>query len=331
MEGRAWSPERAESALESVGSEGAARVLAAMQSVADDPFQGSRERHVLAPDECAVDSQVAAVEAALEDAQVDKSEIDFALGFTLTQDLLNASDVCAVHDRVGLRPDCYTTVVDAVCNSFQMQLALAEALLATGKYRRGLLVQCSAVSRTTPWEKPYSVHFGDGSTAVVVGRVASPSGLIAQAHETDGSLYRAKVSTVPGANWWEEGRIVSALLDRDASRRMFLTICDVGERLVNACYEKANASSKDVDFFAAHQATAWWRSVVQEHLGLEHARTFDTYPQTGTLSAANLPCVFIEARARGLLRDGDLVAMYQGGTGATYSASLLRWGGKAVD
>jgi 3-oxoacyl-[acyl-carrier-protein] synthase-3 len=119
-------------------------------------------------------------------------------------------------------------------------------------------------------------------------------------------------------------------LDRDVSRRMFLSVCEIAERLLGQCYARAGVDSKDVDFFAAHQATVWWRRVVQEHLGLEHARSFDTYLRAGTLSGANLPFVLHEARNRGLLNTGDLVAMFQAGTGATYSASLLRWGGTAV-
>ena len=65
---------------------------------------------------------------------------------------------------------------------------------------------------------------------------------------------------------------------------------------------------------------------MQEYVGLQSAKTYDTYPTAGTLSSANLPLIFKYAEREGLLGDGDLVAMYQAGSGMTYSATILRWG-----
>lgn len=328
---RTWSPERAQSVIDAASHDGAARVLRAMEELADDPFQGARERHVLAAGQLVVELEELAAREAIADAGLVADDIDFVLASTLVPDLLNAPNVCALHERLGLRRDCYTLTADAVCNSFQMQLTLAEALVRSGRYRRGLLVQSSAASRTTPWEMPFSVKFGDGATAVVVGAVDQLHGLIAQAHHTDGTLNRAMVSTVRGTDWWKDGAIVSMPLDREASRRMFLSVCEIAAELIGRCYRISGLSAKDVDFFAAHQATVWWRRVVQEYLGLEHARSHDTYLVAGTLSGANLPLVLHQARKNGLLREGDLIAMYQAGTGATYSTSLFRWGGVRRD
>jgi 3-oxoacyl-[acyl-carrier-protein] synthase-3 len=167
QQNRTWSPERAERALASIDNEGARKVLRAMAEVADDPFQGSRERRYMPEGMTAVDMQVEAAQRAMADAGVSARDIDFVLGSSLVPDLLNAHDVCGVHERLGIPAECFTIATEAVCNSFQMQLRLAEGLLRT-RCRCGLLVQCSAASRTTPMEQPFSVHFGDGATAVVV-------------------------------------------------------------------------------------------------------------------------------------------------------------------
>jgi 3-oxoacyl-[acyl-carrier-protein] synthase-3 len=106
---------------------------------------------------------------------------------------------------------------------------------------------------------------------------------------------------------------------------MLLSICDVAESMCNAACDRASVERSEITFFAAHQATSWWPRVVQEHLGLDGARTLDTYAWTGSISAANVPFVLAMAEAEGKLREGDLVAFFQGGTGATYSFSLLRW------
>jgi 3-oxoacyl-[acyl-carrier-protein] synthase III len=89
--------------------------------------------------------------------------------------------------------------------------------------------------------------------------------------------------------------------------------------------EQQSVGAEDVDFFACHQPTIWFRQVIQDHVGMSRARTFDTYPEAGTVSAANIPLILDRARGLDLLREGDLVAFFQGGTGATHAASLVRW------
>jgi 3-oxoacyl-[acyl-carrier-protein] synthase-3 len=172
---------------------------------------------------------------------------------------------------------------------------------------------------------PSSVHFGDGATAVVVGRSARNRGLLSQAHRTDGTLNRAVVCGGAGEEWWNSGPLRTRFPDREAARRMLLSICDVADGVCTEACTRAGVDRSQITFFAAHQATSWWRRVVQEHLGLSGARTLDTYPWTGSLSAANVPFVLHRAEADGILQPGDVVGLFQGGTGASYSFALLRW------
>lgn len=322
----AWDPQREERALAEVDDEGARLALRAIAELGNDPFQGAGERRVMPEGMTSADMEVEACRRAMVDAEVDAGEIDVILGFSFVPDFLHVPNACIVHERLGLPRRCFTMNADAVCNSFQMQLTLAEGLIRSGAATRALLFQSSAVWRVNPAHEPMSVHFGDGATAVVVGPVADGRGLLAQAHRTDGSVHRALVCTVPGKDWWEDGRIQSTTLDRADSRRMFLRVPSMGREVVHDALAQAGHAVGDVDFFACHQATSWFRRIAQEHIGIQHARTLDTYPWAGTLSAANLPLVLHEARRVGSLRDGDLVAMYQGGTGMTYSGTVLRWG-----
>ena len=107
---------------------------------------------------------------------------------------------------------------------------------------------------------------------------------------------------------------------------MFLMLADRGKEVVVDALEKLQLRPEDVQFYAAHQATIWFRRVTQAHIGLTGARSADTFPWAGTLSAANIPLVMATAEAEGALLDGNLVAIYSGGTGMTWSASILRWG-----
>jgi 3-oxoacyl-[acyl-carrier-protein] synthase-3 len=95
---------------------------------------------------------------------------------------------------------------------------------------------------------------------------------------------------------------------------------------IHAALETAGLTPSDVDFYASHQAAAWFRPLTQKAAGLTRARSFDTFPLTGTLSAANIPMVLHEGRRRGLLHEGDVIATFAGGNGETWAAMVLRWG-----
>jgi 3-oxoacyl-[acyl-carrier-protein] synthase III len=322
------SPDRSDrtSAKGAPLTEGARRISDAMARYREDPFQGAVSRRVLDGAQMIVDLEARAAAEALEGAGVTPKDVDLLLGFSLIPDHIGVPSMCALHNRLGLAPECFTMNVDAICNSFQAQLTIAEAMITSGKIRTALLVQSSAIWRTNNPKLPLSVHFGDGATAVLVGTVSSGRGLLSAAHRTDGSVHRALVCTVESANWWDDGRVLTATPDRDATRRMVLMGADCASAVVTEAIEKSGFTVDDIDFLACHQPTAWFQGMIRDHLDLGAVETVDIYSSVGTLSAANLPLVLHTAEATGKLHEDDLVLMYQIGSGMTYSASLLRWG-----
>ena len=321
-----WDSERAEKTLAALPTEGARMVMSAIAQHAGDPFQGAVERRVM-PDGMSVsDMELAASREAISKADIDPGRIGVVLSNCLIPDHIGTVSACDLHHKLKLNPKCFSMTADAACNSFQMQLNIAEQMIRSGQADYALLVQTSAIWRTNPPEESFSIHFGDGSTAVIIGPVEGEKGLMAQTHRTDGSVYKALVVTVNDGNWWDNGRVYTQSLDRTAMRNMFLKLADFGKEVFEEALEITKISPESIDFFACHQASVWFTSVAQQYLGMKNAKTVDTYSWAGTLSGANLPLVLHTAEKEGLLKDGDLVAMYQGGTGMTYSATIMRWG-----
>jgi 3-oxoacyl-[acyl-carrier-protein] synthase-3 len=306
-------------------TEGTARVLRAMREQAVDPFQGARERRVLADDRTAVDMEVAAAEDALARAGVDRGEIDLLLTHTQVPEHLVNNSACVLHQRLGLGPRCLPLQLEATAYTFLAQLELAELYLASGRARRALLVQSCALSRILDRDDLYSPVFGDGATAVVVGPVAGDRGVIRHVHRAETRHPHMLVAGAPGGRWYD-GRSVLHSLDLPGARDVFLAIADQAKEVVGAVLDGTGLAAADVGFFASHQGTPWVRAVAQELAGLSHARTVDTFPTTGTLFACNLPLVLREAEDGGLVGGGDLVVLFGGGTGVVYGATLVRWG-----
>jgi 3-oxoacyl-[acyl-carrier-protein] synthase III len=304
---------------------GARLSMAAIEALENDPFQGGYERRVMPEGMKASDMELMAAKDAVERSGVALDEIDAVLSYVLCPDFVNVPSACLVQAGLGLRERTLATNVDAVCNSFMMQLSMARGLIASGQARHVLLTQASAVSRLPLSGELFDNWWGDAATAVVVGPVSEGRGLLAQSHHADGTLWGAFVCGVPGKRWYDDACIAYSE-DHKAHLDMLVRITDRAKQVVGEALADAGLAPEAVDFYACHQAFSWLREVTQKYVGLSDARSVDHFRWTGTVSAANLPLQLAIGEKEGLLKPGDVVATFQGGTGMTWSSMVLRWG-----
>ena len=280
-----------------------------------------------APDDMvASELEVRASRDAIGRAGIDPNEIGFVLSYSSVPDYLLTPNACAVHKQLGLPERCLSLAVEGACNTFALQLDLAERLISSGQSRYGLLVGSSLGSRIVPSQQPGAALCGDGAVAVIVGPVADGYGLLGRSHHTDGTRHRAVVIGVPGKRWYDEGRNVFYVENAELGRGLILTVADHAKEAIEEALADAGMTKADVDFYACHQGTAWIRQITQEFAQLGGVRTLDTFPWAASLMGANLPLVFATAEREGMLRQGDLVATFSGGLGETWSSLIIRWG-----
>jgi 3-oxoacyl-[acyl-carrier-protein] synthase-3 len=305
---------------------GAKLVLEHTARVADDPFEGARERRVIDDQMTGTDMGIAAAKDAFARAGIGPADVDFLLVQSMVPDYHNTPDGCRIHRELGIKPSCFTATIDASCSGFLTQLTVAQGLITAGIGRVGLLVQCAPMSRILRASDPWSAAFGDAATAVVVGPVTEGRGILAQAHGTDGRFHGGLVTGVPGARWHDEGAAYMYVEDNDRARGMVMSIPDAVKTMIESSLKSAGIAKEDVNFLAAHQATIWFGELVQAHVGLPNAKRVNTFPWTTSLSGCNLPFVMAIAEREGLLNEGDAVVMFSGATGMTAGALVCRWG-----
>jgi 3-oxoacyl-[acyl-carrier-protein] synthase-3 len=321
---RSLSPHEREAMMSKL-TPGQRRVVAANEALAADPFRGSLERRIMPDDMLSSQMETVAAENAIRDAGIDKAEIDLVIVQSVAPDLLHVPNACAVHRNLGLSRNCHTMSMEMVCNSFLHELALAEASIQSGRAKCAQIVQSAALMPVKVLDKQGSAWLGDGAAAVIVGAVRDDLGLKGIAHATYGEYYGVLCNGIPGKRWYD-GKPGVYVPDRDGLRRKFMDIPDQAQGVVGQALKQARLTSDDVSFLSSHQATAWLPTVVKEHLELRNARCLDTFKQTASLNGANLPFILETARREGMLRDGDVVAMFSGAAGVTVSGAVLRWG-----
>jgi 3-oxoacyl-[acyl-carrier-protein] synthase-3 len=306
--------------------EGARRVLRANAEHAGDPFQGTVERRVLAPDMTIFDMEERAARDAIARSRIDPMEIDLLLTHTVVPDHQMANPACALHEQLGLSATCLSMHTEATAYSVLGQLALAEASIASGRARYALLVQSCAATRLIEMDDPSSVLLGDGATAVVLGPVSPGRGFLSAVHYTEGRYPQSLIMSVPGGRWFDDGRARVHIGDPRQLYEAHLRIPDTCAESVLAALKRAGHELTDVDFLCVFQGTPWLQRVVYEQLGLRDLEPLDIFHRFGYLSSAMIPAALYVAEHEGKLADGDLVVMTGGGTGMTYGAAVLRWG-----
>jgi 3-oxoacyl-[acyl-carrier-protein] synthase-3 len=253
-------------------------------------------------------------------------DIDLVLTHTLVPEQLVNNSACVLHHRLGLGAGCFSMQVDATAFSFLAQLTLAVRMIAGGSARTALLVQSCGVTRLLDMDDARAPLYGDGATAVVVGAVADDRGFLGEVHRTDSRHPFWLAASPRGAPWYAEGRALLHAPDPVDASHVFLDIADQARDACGAVLAATETDPSEVDFFASHQAMPWIRPIAQEWAGVAGARSVDTYAQTGSLFAANVPFVLYRAAAEGRLAPGELALLFGGGTGVTYGATLVRWG-----
>jgi 3-oxoacyl-[acyl-carrier-protein] synthase III len=301
------------------------QVAAMMERYRTDLFQGSRRRHVMDPAQSAIDLELAAARAALASAAASGDDIDLLLTHSGVPDYLCTNTACSLHERLGLPSRCFTLSIEAASNAFLMQSALAEQAIRTGAARRALLVQSSTFSRLLPPQAQHSPWMGDGATAVVVGPVQDDLGFVTWEHRTDGSLENTFIAGIPGKRWYDEGRVIAYPDNTEALKRMFLSLVSNSKDVGASALERANVQPSEVNFYASHQGTAFFRELSQRVLGLSNAKFVDTWEDTASVYSSNIPLCLYLGQRDGLLKRGDIVTMLSGGGGTTYSCGVMRW------
>lgn len=307
-------------------SSGVARVLEALMAMRSDPFQGARERRVAPPEMLASEMEIRAARDAVARSGLQPGDIDLVMSYSSCPDYLTTQNACLVHQALGLPEKAFSIAVEAACNSFLMQLSIAQKMIACGQARNALLVQSSNFTRLVSAQHSPSAVFGDGATAVVVGPVGDGAGLLGESHRASGRNHDAVVTGVPGKRWHDEGRAMFYAANLERAREMITAVADRSREVVLEALQAAGRTVDDVDFYAPHQGTGWLRRVTQDFIGMTRARYCDTFPWAGSLSAANIPLALATAEREGTLKAGDLVTMFAGGAGETWSSVVMRWG-----
>ncbi len=276
-----------------------------------------------------IDLAVAASRQAMAEAGADAGAIDVILFAAAVPYQTIPATAPLIQQRLGIADGtCAAFDINSTCLSFLTAVDMLAALLAAGRYRRGLVVASEVASRALPWtDAPETAAlFGDGAAAAVLSAGEGPAGIVAAAMETHPSAFNAcRIGS--GGTRYDYHRAP----DEFARHTMFEMEGDTLFRVtmkqfpgfLDRLLAQARWERKDVDVVVPHQASPGALAHLARRSGFRPDVVIDIARDHGNQVAASLPTALHVARQQQRLRPGTRALLLGTSAGISFGGLAL--------
>ena len=285
---------------------------------------GIERRHFAAEGQTTSDLAIRAAQAALADAGMSIDEIDAIIVATSTPDFTFPSVATMVQAGLGSTSG-FAFDVQAVCAGFVFALANANGMILSGQANRVLVTGAETFSRIMDWnDRTTCVLFGDGAGALVLEAqegtgTSADRGILSSDLNSDGRhrdlLYvDGGVSTTGTAG-------VLKMQGNSVFKHAVVKLAETAHKAL----DKAGLTSTDVDWIVPHQANLRIITATAERMQVSMDHVVVTVQDHGNTSAASIPLALSVGKARGQIKEGDLLVTEAIGGGLAWGSVVLRW------
>jgi 3-oxoacyl-[acyl-carrier-protein] synthase-3 len=293
---------------------------------------GVQKRHIASPAETSSSMGVSAARQALQAAGTEPGEIDCIVSACSVMEQAIPCLATQIQSQLGLGESGIPAFdVNATCLGFVVALDLLSCAIATGRYRKVLIVSSEIASAgLNPDDQGTAALFGDGAAAVVVG--PSPQGC-------ESSLLATHLATFGSGSEYCQVRAGGTKIRAEVGFDAYVSATKfemdgkatyrLAARHLPSVFAKllsmAQVTVGDLACIVPHQASGKAIGHLASVLGLPQDRVVRTIQDRGNQIAASIPSALHHAISRGLLRRGQLVALLGTGAGLSMGGAVLRY------
>ncbi|MCF7853058.1 MAG: hypothetical protein K9M07_07455 [Simkaniaceae bacterium] len=263
---------------------------------------------------------------AIEAAGLSLEEIDVIIGVSGVPQQAIPSMGALIHKQLGLKKS-FAFDVNSTCLSFLLGLDIAADLIEGGKARHILLVSADIASvGLNPADPKTATLFGDGATAVVIGKSTGNAGIEASAFESwtedqEACLLEIGGSKLPyvenlavGEEYRRYFQMDGPLLFKSAIPRALKMIKDLMEQ-----------AQGDVSLMIPHQASPGSLRLIERKLGDFQGRIINIVKDFGNMIATSIPFALHYAIQEGKLKRGDRCLLIGTSAGISIGGMILEY------
>lgn len=268
---------------------------------------------------------IKAAQNLLEKANLDPKEIDLIIMATATPDMPVASTGVYVATQIGAT-NAFAYDLHAACSSFLYGMSTASAYIASGKYKKVLLIGADKMSSIIDYtDRATCIIFGDGGGAVLFEPNTEGLGLQDEFLRSDGigreflkidaggSILPASEETVKNKQHYvfQDGKTVF--------KYAVSGMADVSEKIM----QRNNLTHDDINWLVAHQANKRIIDATANRMGLDESKVLVNIHRYGNTTSATLPLLLTDFEDQ--LKKGDNLIFAAFGGGFTWGAIYLKW------
>jgi 3-oxoacyl-[acyl-carrier-protein] synthase-3 len=288
---------------------------------------GIEERRIAAEGEATSDYAIKAGKIAIERANISPEDIDLVIVATISGDMPFPATASIVQNALGCR-NAAAFDLAAGCSGWVYALSTANAYVASGMYKRVLVIGADLLTRLTNWEdRSTCILFGDGAGAAVVAQVEEGYGFMGFELGSDGSS--ANCLRIPAGGSLKPCTPETIAAHEDKiymeGREVFKFAVKIQGEACEKVLAKTGMTTDQVDLVVPHQANIRIIESAVKRLGLPIDKFYVNVQKYGNTSAASIPLAMDEALQAGKIKKGDIIVAVGFGAGLTWAAGVMKW------
>jgi len=268
-----------------------------------------------------------AAKEAIENAGIEKEEIDMIILATISPDFFMPSTANLVQAELGLE-DTPSFDITAGCTGFVYGLQIADQFIKSKQSKTILVIGAEVLSKVVDWsDRNTCVLFGDGAGAVIL-KNSNQGGIICTYTGSQGDLKEfLTLPAVPLKNPFlhiqnNNGRPSNISMN---GKETFQFAIGIMIKSISHILNKSNLSIDDIDYIVPHQANIRIIDYVARKLKVDRKKFIINLDRFGNTSAASIPLALGEAHKNKMFSPGDRIIMVAFGGGLTWGSALLNW------
>ena len=294
---------------------------------------GIVERHHVEPGVGTSDLGYEASLRAIQNAGIEKTDIDLIIAATLSPDHYFPGVGVQIQAKLGLFPIGAIDVRNQ-CSGFIYALSVADQYVRTGDYKRVLLVAAEVQSTNLDYSdsgRDMAVLFGDGAAALILepntendGRGILSTHLFADGrHAAD--LWLEKPSCLDKPCVTEEMARAKKFFPYMDGKNVFKNASEKMPQAVRIALEHNGLKVEDVSLLIPHQANDRISQMVAHNLKIPLEKVVRNIHKYGNTTAASIPIALNESIQDGRVKPGDIIVLTAFGSGYTWASAVLKW------
>lgn len=287
---------------------------------------GIKERRILKEAGKATSYMAAnAVKGLIEKSGINPEEIDCVIIATITPDMMFPTTAALVAKEIGA-VNAFGFDLNAACSGFLFGLETASQFIASGKYKKVVLVGADMMSTITDYtDRRNCILFGDAAAAVLLEPNTDGLGVIDSELHVDaigapylylkggGSLNPASEETVKNGDHY---------IFQDGKSVFRYAVNGMAGASVKVC-ERNNLKGDDIKYLIPHQANKRIIDATANAIQIDPEKVTLNIQKYGNTTAATIPLCIWEWEKK--MSKGDNIILASFGAGFSWGAIYLKW------